>query len=62
MKNTPYMQKVIMFGLENTPSKTDKSTIVNYISSLPGKTNKEKLEILDEFSWVTVYKDGKIKY
>lgn len=62
MKNTPYMQKVIMFGLENTPSKTDKSTIVNYISSLPGKTNKEKLEILDEFSWVTIYKNGTIKY
>lgn len=62
MKNTPYMQKVIMFGLENTPSKSDKATIVNYISSLPGKTNKEKLEILDEFSWITIYKNGTIKY
>lgn len=62
MKNTPYMQKAILFGLENTPNKSDKTTIVNYISSLPGKTNKEKLDMLDQFSWITIYKNGTIKY
>ena len=62
MENTPYMQKAILFGLESTPDKSDKAKIVNYITSLSGKTNKEKLEMLDQFSWITIYKDGSFKY
>lgn len=53
-----YMQKAVLFGLEASPSKTDKATIVNYISSLEGKTNKEKLDMLSRFSWITIYKNG----
>lgn len=53
-----YIQKAILFGLIVSPSKTDKSTIVNYISSLEGKTNKEKLDMLGRFSWIKIYKDG----
>lgn len=53
-----YIQKAVLFGLEASPNKTDKSTIVNYISSLEGKTNKEKLDMLGRFSWIKIYKNG----
>lgn len=62
MEGTTYIQKAILFGLEYTPNKSDKSTIVNYISSMQGKTNKEKLEMLSQFSWITMYKDGTFDY
>ena len=62
MENTPYMQKAILFGLESTPNNSDKAKIVNYITSLSGKTNKEKLEMLEQFSWITIYKDGSFRY
>lgn len=60
--NGTYTQKAILFGLESTPTKTDKQTIVNYITSLPGKSKQEKLDMLGEFSWVTLYKDGTFNY
>lgn len=51
MQGTTYMQKIILFGLENAPSYYDKKTIVNYINTLPGKTQSEKQEMLKSFSW-----------
>lgn len=57
MKAT-YTQKVILFGLEYSPEKTDKQTIVNYILTMKGKTTKEKTDMLSKFSWITFYKDG----
>lgn len=62
MQNTTYIQKAVLFGLEYSPEKTDKNTIVNYITSLPGKTDKEKLDMLSEFSWIKIYKDGTFSY
>ena len=60
--NGTYTQKAILFGLESTPTKTDKQTIVNYITSLPGKSKQEKLDMLGEFNWITLYKDGTFRY
>lgn len=60
--NGTYTQKAILFGLESTPTKTDKQTIVNYITSLPGKSKQEKLDMLGEFNWITLYKDGTFSY
>ena len=57
-----YTQGIILYGLECSPSDGDKRQIVNYIKTLPGKTNKEKLDMLDRFEWITIYKDGSIKY
>lgn len=60
MKAT-YMQKILLYGLDYTPSKSDKETIVNYISSIQGKSNQEKLDMLDEFSWIQINKNGTFK-
>lgn len=60
MKAT-YMQKILLYGLDYIPSKSDKETIVNYISSIQGKSNQEKLDMLDEFSWIQINKNGTFK-
>lgn len=60
MKAT-YMQKILLYGLDYTPSKSDKETIVNYISSIQGKSNQEKLDMLDEFSWIQINKNKTFK-
>lgn len=60
MKAT-YMQKILLYGLDYTPSKSDKETIVNYINSIQGKSNQEKLDMLDEFSWIQINKNGTFK-
>ena len=60
--NITYTQKLVLYGLEYTPSDSDKTKIVNYVKSIPDKTNKEKLEMLDQFEWVTIYKNGGFKY
>ena len=57
-----YTQGIILYGLECTPSDNDKKQIVNYIKTMPNKTNKEKLEILKQFEWITIYKDGRYSY
>ena len=60
--NITGVQKKILYGLDYTPSKQDKDVIVNYISTLPGKTKQQKLDMLGQFSWITLYKDGTFKY
>lgn len=62
MKNTTYMQKLVMYGLEYTPEKSDKQTIVNYVLNMQDKKYDEKKEILQQFSWITWYKDGTFKF
>lgn len=57
-----YTQKLILYGLECTPTNSEQTQIVNYINSLPNKTQKEKLEILDQFEGFTIYKNGTFKY
>lgn len=60
--NITYTQKLILYGLECTPNDIQQKQIVNYVKSLPNKTNKEKLEILSQFKGFTIYKDGRVKY
>ena len=60
--NITYTQKLILYGLESTPNDIQQKQIVNYVKSLPNKTNKEKLEILSQFKGFTIYKDGRVKY
>lgn len=57
-----YTQAAILYGLECTPSDNNKKQIVNYIKTMPNKTNTERLEMLKQFEWITVYKDGTIEY
>lgn len=59
--NITYTQKLILYGLEYTPTNREQTQIVNYINSLP-KTSQEKLEILDQFQGFTIYKNGTFKY
>lgn len=59
--NITYTQKLILYGLECTPSNKEQTQIVNYINSLP-KTQQEKLEMLSKFQGFTIYKDGTFKY
>lgn len=56
-----YTQKLLLYGLEYTPSNREQTQIVNYINSLP-KTKQEKLEMLSKFQGFTIYKDGTFKY
>lgn len=56
-----YTQKLLLYGLEYTPSNREQTQIVNYINSLP-KTQQEKLEMLSKFQGFTIYKDGTFKY
>lgn len=58
--NITYTQKLILYGLEYTPSNREQTQIVNYINSLP-KTQQEKLEMLSKFQGFTIYKDGTFK-
>lgn len=58
--NITYTQKLILYGLECTPSNREQTQIVNYINSLP-KTQQEKLEMLSKFQGFTIYKDGTFK-
>lgn len=60
--NITYTQKLILYGLECTPNDSQQRQIINYVKSLPNKTNKEKLEILSQFKGFTIYKDGRVKY
>lgn len=60
--NISYTQKLLLYGLEYTPSDSQQQQIINYVKSLPNKTNKEKLEILSQFQGFTIYKDGTVKY
>lgn len=61
MKAT-YTQKLILSALEYKPtSYSDKKLIINYVNSL-NKTAKEKLEILEQFKGVTIYKNGTYSY
>ena len=60
--NITYTQKLILYGLECTPNDSQQRQIINYVKSLPNKTNKEKLEILSQFKGFTIYKDGSVKY
>ena len=62
MQGVTGTQKAILFGLYNTPNKSDKQLIVNYIMALPGKKTSEKKEMLKQFSWITFYKDGTFNY
>ena len=55
-----YTQKLLLYGLEYTPSNKEQTQIVNYINSLP-KTQQEKLEMLSKFQGFTIYKDGTFK-
>ena len=55
-----YTQKLLLYGLEYTPSNREQTQIVNYINSLP-KTQQEKLEMLSKFQGFTIYKDGTFK-
>ncbi len=58
-----YTQKLILFALEYEPSSnTDKQQVINYVKTLKGKTDKEKLDILSNFKGITLYKDGTFKY
>lgn len=57
-----YTQKLILYGLECTPTNNEQTQIVNYINNLPNKTQKEKLEILEQFKGFTIYKNGTFKY
>ena len=57
-----YTQKLLLYGLKYTPSDSQQQQIINYVKSLPNKTNKEKLEILSQFQGFTIYKDGTVKY
>lgn len=59
--NITYTQKLILYGLECTPSNREQTQIVNYINSLP-KTQQEKLEMLSKFQGFTIYKDGTFKF
>lgn len=56
-----YTQKLLLYGLEYTPSNREQTQIVNYINSLP-KTKQEKLEMLSKFQGFTIYKDGTFKF
>ena len=60
--NITGVQKKILYGLEYAPNKQDKQIIVNYITTLPGKTKQQKLDMLSQFSWITLYKNGKYDY
>lgn len=60
--NITYTQKLLLYGLEYTPSDSQQQQIINYVKSLPNKTNKEKLEILSQFKGFTIYEDGAVKY
>lgn len=60
--NITYTQKLLLYGLEYTPSDSQQQQIINYVKSLPNKTNKEKLEILSQFKGFTIYEDGTVKY
>ena len=56
-------QKLILWALEYEPSYNyQKQQVVNYVKSLKGVTEKEKLEMMSRFKGVTVYKDGRIFY
>lgn len=55
-----YTQKLLLYGLEYTPSNREQTQIVNYINSLP-KTQQEKLEMLSKFQGFTIYTDGTFK-
>ena len=58
-----YTQKLILYALEYEPSSnTDKQQVINYVKTLKGKTDKEKLDILSNFKGITLYKDGTFKY
>lgn len=57
-----YTQKLLLYGLEYTPSDSQQQQVINYVKSLPNKTNKEKLEILSQFKGFTIYEDGTVKY
>lgn len=56
-----YTQKLLLYGLEYTPSNREQTQIVNYINSLP-KTQQEKLKMLSKFQGFTIYKDGTFKF
>lgn len=60
--NITYTQKLVLWGLEYTPSDYQQKQIVTYINALPNKTQKEKLEILSHFKGFTIYKNGKFSY
>lgn len=56
-------QKLILWALEYEPSMNyQKQQVVNYVKSLKGVTEKEKLDMMSSFKGVTVYKDGSFKY
>ena len=56
-------QKLILWALEYEPSYNyQKQQVVNYVKSLKGVTEKEKLDMMSSFKGVTVYKDGRIFY
>lgn len=57
-----YTQKLLLYGLEYTPSDSQQQQIINYVKGLPNKTNEEKLEILSQFKGFTIYEDGTVKY
>lgn len=63
MKGISYTQRLILWALEYEPSSnSEKKAVLNYVTSLEGKTNEEKLDILSNFKGVKIYKDGTIKY
>ena len=62
MENTSYMQRIVMYGLDKAPQKSDKQVIVNYINNMEGISAERKKEMLKQFSWITFYKDGRFKY
>ena len=60
--NITGVQKQILWGLDYTPTQQNKQTIINYIITLPGKTKQQKLDMLSQFSWIKIYRDGTYGY
>ena len=59
IEGASYTQKLILYALEYEPStNSQKQQVINYVKTLPGKTNQEKLDIMSKFKGVTVYKNG----
>lgn len=58
-----YTQKLILYALEYEPStNSQKQQVINYVKTLKGVTESEKLEMLGKFKGVTIYKNGKYLY
>ena len=61
--NATYTQKLILWALEYEPSSnSEKQLVINYINSMPNKTQEEKLEMMSKFKGVTIYKNGTFDY